>query len=163
MMSALFKVKQPGNKNKLTHWPGLAQYAEHQDRLQNEENHETDERPELVQHIEGDIAMGIGPTLGKLASPAKCGVQRDVSRSDEENHAGGDDEGQGNRSTIIENLIPDRAIQQENPTCGRDRSDMYSGKPLDRKRTVRIAFPREEKVCLDQPSGPHHVAENRPR
>ena len=89
--------------------------------------------------------MNLRPALCKLASPAKCGIQRNVSRSDEENQAGGEDEGQGNRSTIIENLIPDRAIQQENPTCGRDRGNMYSGKPLERKRTVRITFPHREK------------------
>lgn len=54
-----FSTRKQKGRTEHTHGSSFAQDTNDQNRLQHVKHHETDERPELVQHIESDIPVVI--------------------------------------------------------------------------------------------------------
>lgn len=65
-----------------------------------------------------------------LAGPLESRVQGNVSGSDKEDQGRCDHQEDGNRRAIINDLIPNCSVQHENPACGSNGSDVYSGESL---------------------------------
>lgn len=62
--------------------------------------------------------------------PVERRVQRDITGADKEDQRRDEHEGHRKKGAIVQDLVPDRTVQQKNPTGGRDRSDMHSSEPL---------------------------------
>ena len=65
-----------------------------------------------------------------LASPLESRVQGNVSGSDKEDQGRCNHQEDGNRRAIINYLVPNCSVQHENPACGSNGSDVYSGESL---------------------------------
>lgn len=76
---------------KLTHWSNFAQDPNNQDSFQHVKRDEADERKELVQHIESNVAIIVCLGCREFTRPVKSRVQGNIARTDEENQGGGKD------------------------------------------------------------------------
>jgi len=74
-----------------------------------------------------------------LAGPAECRVQGNISGSDKEDQGRCDHQEDGNGRAIVEDLIPNCGVQHENPACGGNGSDVYSGESLTGVSIIRHA------------------------
>jgi hypothetical protein len=68
-----------------THRLPLAKNAEHQEGFQQEEDANEDQRSQEVKRVQRIAAVGTRECRIPIPGPAEPGVQRDVSRTDEEN------------------------------------------------------------------------------
>ena len=110
-----------------THWTDFSEYAENQDSLQDEEDHNEDERHELVEGVEsvspvGRTRDGVLPVVGE----GESSVERNVSRADKERSCRAKNEANGGNSSIVKYLVADHGVHEQNPKSGHDRCDVYS-------------------------------------
>lgn len=149
----MLEASGPEGQRARTHGPELAQNPNDQESLQGEEDHQTDEREEQVQHVERDIAIVGCRVGGEFAGPVEARIQCDVSRSDEEDQGGGDTETDRNRGAVVEELKPDEGVQQQDPTSCGDRGDMRGGEALSNGVVQRETADAENLTNLNDDEG----------
>jgi hypothetical protein len=110
---------------RLTHWANFAEHAEDQNSLQNEEDHDENERHKLVKGVQSicpvvRVRDGILPVVGE----SETSVERDVASADEESSCGAEDETNGCDRSVVKYLVSDHGVHEQNPESGHDRGDV---------------------------------------
>lgn len=73
-----------------THWAELAQHPQHQDGFEQEEQNQANQREELVQHVEADVAVvAARHARVEMAGPRECRVKGDISSTNEQSDGRG--------------------------------------------------------------------------
>lgn len=72
---------------KLTHGSVLSQNPQNQYGFEDEEHDKTDQREQLVQDVESDVAVSL-LIRHEMAGPVECGIQGDIASTDEEHNGG---------------------------------------------------------------------------
>jgi len=112
---------------KLTHWANFTEHAKDQHSFQDEEDHNEDERHELVQGVEsvcpvGRARDGILPVVGE----SKSSVESNVAGADKERSRRAENEANRGNGSIVEYLVADHSVHEQNPKSGHDRCNMNS-------------------------------------
>ncbi|KUI67457.1 hypothetical protein VM1G_11497 [Cytospora mali] len=86
----LAQGEEDGGQGQVDHGPGLTQYPQHQNGLEDVEDDEEDERRKLVQHVQGNIpVLGAVVARCELLRPTIACVEGDITSSDEKDRCRG--------------------------------------------------------------------------
>jgi hypothetical protein len=102
-----------------THWADFAEHAEDQNSLQDEEDHDENERHKLVKGVQSicpvvRVRDGVLPVVGE----SETSVERNVTSADEESSCGAEDEANGCNRSVVEYLVSDHGVHEQDPKSG---------------------------------------------
>ncbi len=134
----LAQGEQDGGSDEVDHGPRLSEDPQDEDGLEDEEDDEEDEGGELVQDVEGDVAVR-GGYVGRVpvVCPPETGVEGDVAGADEQGGGRDENEPQGDGRPVVEYLVADQRVQQEDPGRCNDEAEVYAGEGLLSTRVSR--------------------------
>lgn len=122
--------KEHSSRRQVDHGARLSKYTQDKNRLKHVERDKEDERHKLVQHVEGNVLVRQLAAVVPEASPVECGVQSNVASTDEESESGDDDQTKGQRSSVVDQLVPNNSVDHEDPCRCHDHTNMNGRESL---------------------------------
>lgn len=113
------------NVTRPTHRANFSEHTQDKDGFQDEEDHNEDERHELVQSVERVCSVvGVRDSVLPEVGESEARVQCNITSTDEERSSRAEYEANGSNGPVVKDLVSHHGVHEQDPESSNDRSNV---------------------------------------